>query len=329
MSRLNDVIFLNTVGYKNNCIYFVDANSSSLYEFSTKSFCMGKKVELESKSVFWAVVNDEINLYCCALDSVCIFEIDNEFSIVNTYKLKNTKACDAFIVKNSIVFVPYALDGDFYYFDISTKTFIADENWKIARNNGRINGFRNWNRSENKVCFIGSSGDDVITYDVTAQVEKFAYTQTSYRLKDVVWFMDSLFAISEDGETLYYKFDGNNFIKTINHADGKDMLQRLIVTNHDLFIVSQREVYLLDGEQFIPTGLRFNTEISGSSFIRVLSEENYWIFLPWKYSAIGVVGFGLNHADMVKLRIPIHDVIKANPIIKEGDLSIEEYISGI
>lgn len=330
MKMIKDLAYLNADGDIEERIYFISADSNTLYAMSTIDYSIEKVAVLGRKSNLWAVLLYERYIFCCALDDCCVYVFDKEGKKINEFMCseKTGRMLDAFIYKNSIVFVPWNISNNVYFFNISKYEYEPDNYWMTIHKKIEMTGNAYvWNRFDSVLSYVVEKRDRVIVYDFNESKCFQLYNPTNGMIKDCV-FADNMVYMLIEGKRALFIYDMKQDRLSVIDTNEKSEHKKLIAYKNSLFIVCSERVLFFENEKMIQTEIKVDC-YTGSSFIKIIPMKNEIVFLPWAKSVLAVLDSNSKEVKSYELELPLHDVIGMKSIITEGELSLSDYLLGI
>ena len=322
MKMIKDLAYLNADGDIDigERIYFISADSNTLYAMSTIDYSIEKVAVLGRKSNLWAVLLYERYIFCCALDDCCVYVFDKEGKKINEFMCpeKTGRMLDAFIYKNSIVFVPWNISNNVYFFNISKYEYEPDNYWMTIHKKTEMTGNAYvWNRFDNVLSYVVDKRDRIIIYDLKERKCFQLCNPNNGMIRDSV-VVDNMVYMLVEGKRALYIYDMNN----------ESEHKKLIAYKRDIFIVCNERVLFFEDKKMLQTDIKVDCT-NGSSFVKIIPVKNEIWFLPWAKSILAVLDPDNKEVQMHELELPLHDVVRMKPIIVEGELSLSDYLLGI
>lgn len=331
--RWDEITCVNTTIYRNNLIYFISFNSNTLYGFSDESMQIRKIAKLNESSSLWSILNIDNLLCCCPLDKVSVEIFNEDSNEIYTYSYcgSNKRMRDAFLYDGRIVYLPWSFSDNIYIFDFQSKSYSIDKFWKEERNRFGLSGVYQWNKHDNKICYVTALRNEVVIYDLSKSSIFRFMNPTNFKIKDAVCTDNLILVIYEEDSAVYVYNQDMKMVKRVQAPERKEY-RKLIAAENGIFIDCGTTIHYFDGNEIHSLEFDFGNISSvstGSGFINVIDNGKRWIFLPWYNPSFAMASYDFKKTAVCDVRLPIEDILNMKPIISEDEMSLDDYIRGV
>lgn len=321
--------WINSAVIRDNSLFCLPGNGRNLYKISLKNFSIERKIEISKQaSRYWSLFAKNNDFFCVSKSGgeiICWNEnTDETFTLRCATKIPEHSEVVGY--KDIIWMMPKKVTDDLFYYSIDKKKYYISENWKKFIKNSRITGrIKRWYNKDNYVYLIIEDERKILKFDMDIEQLTDITIPIDGYVEDLAVHEDKIyFLVDKDTSVHCWKLQ-SEFVTDIENTM-QESCHKLVDVGDAIVIDGVHSVGLLRNGKICKTDIKIKKGSARAAFVKAIKYKTFWLVMPWGNDAFITFSENFDSYSINRLSMPIEDLIDAETILDEGDVSLKEWL---